>query len=74
MDDIISRVTVLQFGENEAYTAGDILAHLKKTGQTVGIEDVFIAATALSHECILVTANTRHYLRIKDLEIENWLA
>ena len=73
MNDIISRITVLPFGENEAYMAGDILAHLQKTGQKVGLEDVFIGATALTHKCILVTANIRHYSRIKDLKIENWI-
>ena len=73
MNDIISRITVLPFGENEAYMAGDILAHLQKTGQRVGLEDVFIGATALTHKCILVTANIRHYSRIKDLKIENWI-
>ncbi len=74
MDEMISRVTVLQFGESEAYLAGDILAHLQKTGQKIGLEDVLIAATALSNKCVLVTANTRHYSRIKNLKIENWLA
>ena len=73
MNDIISRVIVLPFGENEAYIAGDILVYLKKSGQKIGIEDIFIAATTLSQKCILVTANTRHYSKIKDLTIENWL-
>ena len=73
MNDLISRITVLPFGENEAYMAGDILAHLQKTAQRVGLEDVFIGATALTHKCILVTANIRHYSRIKDLKIENWI-
>ena len=73
VDDIISRVIVLPFGENEAYLAGDILAGLQKTGQKIGLEDIFIAATTLIHKCILVTANTRHYSRIKDLKIENWI-
>jgi len=73
MNDIISRVIVLPFGENEAYIAGDILAYLKKSGQKIGTEDIFIAATALSQKCILVTANPRLYSRIKGLTIENWL-
>ena len=73
-NEIISRVTVLQFGESEAYLAGDILARLQKTGQKIGLEDVLIAATALSNKCVLVTANTRHYSRIKNLKTQNWLA
>jgi tRNA(fMet)-specific endonuclease VapC len=73
VDDIISRIIVLPFGENEAYLAGDILAELQKAGQKIGLEDIFIAATALINEFILVTANTRHYSRIKDLRFENWI-
>lgn len=71
--EIISRVNVIQIGEKEALTAGDILAALRKTGQIIGIEDVLIAASALTHQCSLVTANTRHFSRIKGLKVENWL-
>jgi len=73
MDEIISRITVLPFGENDAHMAGDILARLQKTGRTVGIEDVFIAATTIINRCVLVTANIKHYSRIKDLKVENWI-
>jgi tRNA(fMet)-specific endonuclease VapC len=73
VDDIIFRIIVLPFGENEAYMVGDILAGLQKAGQKIGLEDIFIAATALIQNCVLVTANTRHYSRIKDLKIENWI-
>lgn len=73
MENIISRISILEFGEDEAYIAGDILAQLQKTGQVIGVEDIYIAATALSHKCILVTANTRHYERIEGLKIENWI-
>lgn len=71
--EIISRVNIIQIGEKEALTAGDILAALRKTGQIIGIEDVLIAASALTHQCSLVTANTRHFSRIKGLKVENWL-
>ena len=73
MDTILSRISILKFGEDEAYIAGDILASLQKKGKKIGIEDIYIAATAISNKCTLVTANTRHYERIKDLKIENWI-
>jgi len=73
MDTILSRISILQFGENEAYIAGDLLAYLQKTGQKIGVEDIYIAATALTHKCTLVTVNTKHYTRIKGLKIENWI-
>ena len=70
--EIISRVKILPIGEKEALAAGDILASLRKTGQIIGVEDVLIAASALANQCSIVTANTRHFSRIKALKVENW--
>ena len=71
--EIISRVKIIRIGQKEALAAGDILATLRKTGQIIGIEDVLIAASALSNKCSMITANTRHFSRIRGLRIENWL-
>jgi tRNA(fMet)-specific endonuclease VapC len=71
-NEIISRVKILPIREKEALVSGDILADLRKTGQTIGIEDVLIAASALTNQCTVVTANTRHFSRIKALKVENW--
>jgi len=71
--EIISRVNIIHIGPKEALAAGDILASLRKTGQIIGIEDALIAASALANKCSIVTANTRHFSRIKGLKVENWL-
>jgi tRNA(fMet)-specific endonuclease VapC len=71
--NIISRVNVVSFGYKEALIAGDILASLQKTGQSIGIEDAIIGSTALNHKLVMVTANIRHFSKIKGLVIENWL-
>ena len=71
-NEIISRVKILPIREKEALVSGDILADLRKTGQTIGIENVLIAASALTNQCTVVTANTRHFSRIKALKVENW--
>ena len=71
--EIISRVKIIRLGLKEALAAGDILVSLRKSGQIIGIEDVLIAASALSNQCSIVTANTRHFSRISGLKIENWL-
>ncbi len=73
MDSILSRISTLNFGDEEAHIAGDILAQLQKKGQILGVEDVYIAATALSNKCTLITANTKHYKRIDGLKLENWI-
>jgi tRNA(fMet)-specific endonuclease VapC len=72
-EEILSRVTVLPLGVEDALTAGDTLAHLQKAGRPIGIEDVLIASTALNQGCVLVTGNTRHFATMKGLAVENWL-
>jgi len=71
-EEILSRVNILPLVAEEALIAGDILAHLQKSGRPIGIEDILIASTALNHTCALVTGNTRHFSKIDGLMIENW--
>jgi tRNA(fMet)-specific endonuclease VapC len=71
--EIISKVNILSIGEKESLVAGDILAELRKTGQIIGLEDVLIAASALTRQYIVVTANIRHFSRVSGLRVENWL-
>jgi len=70
--EIISRINIIPIGEREALAAGDILADLRKSGQTIGLEDVLIAASAITNQFTVVTANIRHFSRIAGLQIENW--
>jgi tRNA(fMet)-specific endonuclease VapC len=72
-EEILSRVNILPLNLDEVLVAGDILAFLQKKGQPIGIEEVLIAATALNHQCILVTAKTRNFAKIGQLAVENWL-
>lgn len=71
--EILGRLQVLSFGEDEAMRCGEILAVLARAGSPVGVEDAQIAATALSHGLTVVTANVRHFRRIAGLKVENWL-
>jgi predicted nucleic acid-binding protein len=51
-----------------AHSAGSFLRKHRKKGVTLGLADVIIAATALTHHLTLVTYNTSHY-PISDLQI-----
>ena len=48
---------------------GTIRGHFKATGQKIGDNDLFIAATALRYDLTLVTRNRRHFDRIPDLRL-----
>jgi tRNA(fMet)-specific endonuclease VapC len=69
---ILSSVTILPFGLAEAERSAEIRAILKSQGQPIGAYDVLIAATALAHQLIMVTANQREFERVSGLLIENW--
>ena len=44
-------------------------SYLRDIGQMIGDPDIFIAATALQHDLILVTLNVRHFQRIPGLKL-----
>jgi len=48
--EILARVTILGLGMNEALRAGDLLVHLSRRGELIGLEDLLIGVTALSYD------------------------
>jgi predicted nucleic acid-binding protein len=70
---ILSRMQILSFGYQEALKASELLASLYASGRPIGIEDTMIASTAMTNGLIVVTANTEHFSRIRQLHAENWL-
>ncbi len=76
LDVLLGQVEVLPLEASSARLAGQIYGELESAGQTIGWADSLIAGLALTHGRALVTANTRHYLRIVGLgyplEVVNW--
>lgn len=52
---------------------GILKARLENEGNILSDADIFIASTALTKCDRLITGNVRHYKRIEELEVENWL-
>lgn len=52
---------------------GKIKSQLGKEGKTISDADIFIASTCLENCDRLITGNIKHYERIKELKIENWI-
>lgn len=50
-----------------------IKTQLRSSGILIDEFDLLIAATALSGDYVLVTDNVKHFQRITDLKIENWI-
>ncbi len=69
----LEKVQIINFDENVAEEFGKIQAELKPIGKPTGVLDAVIAAVARSRRDILVTNNTRHFINIPALQLENWL-
>mgnify|MGYP000046427892 CR=1 FL=1 len=52
---------------------GQIRATLQQQGQTIGNNDLWLAAHALAEDWTLVTNNTREFARVPGLRVENWV-
>ncbi len=56
-----------------AQIAAEIESELNILGKQIGHTDTLIAGTAISNNLVLITNNTNHFKRVKNLEIENWV-
>ena len=73
LTQFISRISVIDFDINAAVEFGIIQRELREIGRPTGDLDAVIAAVARSRQDILVTDNTRHFINIPNLQLENWL-
>ena len=61
--------TIYTIDRATAQAFGSIRAGLKEKGRVIGDIDILIAATCLAHRLLLVTANPKHFNRVKGLEV-----
>ena len=62
----------LPFDDACAERYGVLRAELSHRGELIGPNDMLIAATALTHDLVLVTHNRREFSRVTGLRIEDW--
>jgi tRNA(fMet)-specific endonuclease VapC len=72
LDELVGLLPVLPLPVNAARTYGAVRAELEARGQTIGNNDLWIAAHAKAAELILVTNNEREFQRVSGLSIQNW--
>jgi tRNA(fMet)-specific endonuclease VapC len=67
---------IIPFDQAASELAGRIAGELESRGQSIGMADPMIAAIALTRGLELVTGNTAHFQRIRDLgypvTLPNW--
>ena len=73
LSGFLSIIEVLPFDTKAAQVYGKIRTDLQKAGRIIGPLDMLIAAHAISDNLTLVTNNTKEFIRIKDIKVENWV-
>lgn len=69
---LIALLEVVPFGIKEATHFGRIRSELYRSGQPIGPYDMMIAGHARATGMILVTNNTKEFIRVPGLLVENW--
>lgn len=73
INQFVNQLIQIDFDKNAAIEFGKIQGELRQMGRPTGQFDALIAAVARSRTDILVTNNTRHFINIQNLQLEDWL-
>ena len=73
VEAILAEIPVLPYQVPADSAYGEIRAALEAAGQTIGGNDLLIAAHACALSLTLVTNNVGEFKRVRGLKVENWL-
>jgi tRNA(fMet)-specific endonuclease VapC len=73
LKEFFMQFSSISFDDNAIEHYGDIRALLSKAGKPIGANDFLIAAIARANQLTLITNNTREFVRVPDLLLEDWL-
>lgn len=73
VEDFVSRLDILDYGDKAAAHYGDVRADLERKGTPIGVNDLHIAGHARSEALIIVTNNEKEFVRVNGLRVENWI-
>ena len=69
MQELLSILPVFAFDSSCVNTATELYQNLKTKNKLIALPDLFIAATALTHDLTLLTLNRKHFERIENLKL-----
>ncbi|MGZ8947544.1 MAG: type II toxin-antitoxin system tRNA(fMet)-specific endonuclease VapC [Methylococcaceae bacterium] len=73
LEQLMRYIPVIMPTQETAEKYAIIRSFLERNGQPIGNNDLWIAAHALSLNTILVTNNTKEFIKVPDLLVENWV-
>jgi tRNA(fMet)-specific endonuclease VapC len=72
LSELSGLLPVMEMPSRAASSYGSIRATLEARGETIGNNDLWIAAHARAAGLTLVTNNEREFRRVPDLKVQNW--
>lgn len=72
LNKLYQEVSCIPLTTEIAIIAANVASILKEKGKPIGLPDVLIAATGLAENLIIVTSNTKHFEKIKGIELVDW--
>lgn len=72
LDFLLEDLRTLEFVAAAGAAYGRLRADLEARGTPIGPNDMLIAAQALAHDLILVSADVAEFERVEGLRLDNW--
>lgn len=72
LEDFFETLVSVPFDDQAAIEYGVLRKQLETQGQTIGPNDLLIAAISLANDLTLVTHNVGEFNRVSGLRIEDW--
>ena len=72
LDLMLEDLRTLEFDAAAGATYGRLRVALEARGTPIGPNDMLIAAQAMTHELVLVSADVSEFERVENLKLENW--
>lgn len=69
---LLANIEIMDFDSLAAESYGRIRADLEKLGTPIGPLDMMIVGHARSLDYTIVTNNTKEFVRVQGLKLENW--
>ena len=73
LEAVLGALDVLVLEAHVDTVCGELRVRLEHVGQSIGANDLLIAAHAMALGHTVVTENEREFSRIDNLQVENWL-
>ena len=73
LDAVLPHIQILPLKPPADQRYAETRVHLESRGESIGPNDLLIAAHCLAENLVAVTANFKEFSRVPGLRVENWL-